>query len=349
MKANGSANPHGFGLVASEKRSPIAAVLLAAASLAALAAHAAPQPEPAAAATNAVPYTMVPKKSNESRQRDFIAAYRKAPEHPVILFGDSLTDNWRSGTNFACMSDHFQAVNAGICGDTIEGVLWRLMDMEAVLKTNPPRVATFMIGTNNFRDGTTDDDLFLGMKNLVEVLRGYCPDTKIIVFGIPPRAMPWRRKALPYTATINRRYRTLADNEHVFFFDVSPYLVDPKTGEVRAELYSGDMLHFSAKGYAEVFTPCYAGMIRLVTSDKLPDGFFRRNALWKDYLLDRISKAEGLHQTEEYLRNDHHLSTLPDYWFGEFARLEKDPGAVPRMPEEYLRQGREEGLPDFLK
>lgn len=283
------------------------------------------------------------KKGSSSHQR-IVKAFAAAPEHPIVLFGDSLTDNWR-GKRFEYMATNFPVVNAGICADRIEDVLWRLNDMLPAMKAKPPKLVTFMVGANNMGDRYTAEDVCEGQRNLVRIVRENLPAAKIIVFAIPPEAVCHDPHPKPYCAAANRLYRTIADDENVFFFDFSELLVDKHATTLLTDLYTGDRVHFTDKGYAEVITPFIAGAIRLVLSPNRPKDYTRRIGMWREYLEARLRLATRNQSTEERWRNEFFLYDLPRSLMKEFAALEKDPNYVPQLPEECLRQNREEGLP----
>ncbi len=294
-----------------------------------------------------------PLRKGSSIQEQIKKAYAAAKPHPVILFGDSLTANWR-GARFTYMATNFPVVNAGICGDRIEHLLWRIEDMSGLLASNPPSVATFLIGTNNLKLGVTAEDILLGVRRLVKTLRTTCPETKIIVFAIPPRAFPWRKRHLDFTDGANAMLSTFAprrgkEDKGVSFFDFSPLLLDADGVLIRPEYYENDALHFSDKGYAEVVTPFVAGAIRLVTAKNLPPGYIARMGDWAMYLKGRFYDADYHFALEEQLAFETHLAALPAHWMKVFAKLAADPGYTPEMPDEYLRMEREEGLPDAFR
>ena len=310
------------------------------------------------------PSTTIPnsRRKGSGRHAQIKKAYAAAPPHPVVLFGDSLTDNWR-GARFTYMATNFPAVNAGICGDRIEDVLWRVEDMKDLLTNNPPSVATFLIGTNNFGFESDPVDILLGIQELIALIRSVCPETKIILFAIPPRGFIGRKAALPFPALANEYLMSVArnhphmmsvlwdrwrhDDENVFFLDFSELLLDGEA--IRPEYYERDKLHFSDRGYAEVVTPFVAGAIRLVTARNLPHDYMRRMALWEWYLRDRRDTTEWNFALEEMLACEAHIAALPRHWMKVFSKLEADPDYTPEMPDEYLRQEREEGLPDSVK
>ncbi len=293
-----------------------------------------------------------PARKRNARHGQIKKAYAGAPAHPVVLFGDSLTDNWRGG-RFAYMATNFPVVNAGICGDRIEHLLWRIEDMHDLLTTNPPAVATFWIGTNNFSFDANPNDIARGIAKLVETVRAVCPDTKIIVFAIPPRGFVGRKKALPFPDATNpyiaSRVRTLqeAGDDKVFYFDFSALLLAGDA--IRPEYYEGDKLHFSDKGYAEVVTPFVAGAIRIVTAKNLPPDYMRKMGQWENYLRERRDMTEWNFALEEMLACETHLADLPAHWMSVFVKLAADPDYTPEMPAEYLRQAKEEGLPPSLR
>ncbi len=300
------------------------------------------------------PSTTIPnaRRKGSPRHAQIKKAYAAAPPRPVILFGDSLTDNWR-GARFAYMATNFPVVNAGICGDRIEDLLWRMEDMRDLLTNNPPSVATFLIGTNNF--GFESDPLAIrhGISKLVADFRAICPETKIVFFAIPPRGFAWRKVAIPFPAKTNPYLlwgvwnRWEKNDNDIFFFDFSELLLDGSA--IRPEYYERDCLHFSDKGYAEVVTPFVAGAIRLVTAKNLPHDYMWKMALWEKYLRDRRDVTEWNFALEEMLACETHLAALPVHWMKVFSKLAADPDYTPEMPDEYLRQEREEGLPDSVK
>ena len=300
------------------------------------------------------PSTTIPnaRRKSSPRHAQIKKTYAAAPPHPVILFGDSLTDNWR-GARFAYMATNFPVVNAGICGDRIEDLLWRVEDMRELLTNNPPSVATILIGTNNFGFESDPFAIRYGISKLVANLRAICPETKIILFAIPPRGFVGRKEALPFPAITNPELdaivvsRWLKNDNNVFFFDFSELLLDGKA--IRLAYFASDRLHFSDKGYAEVITPFVAGAIRLVTAKNLPRDYMWRMALWEQYLRDRQNVTEWNFALEEMLACETHLAALPAHWMKVFSKLEADPDYTPEMPDEYLRQEREEGLPDSVK
>ena len=301
-----------------------------------------------------VPPTTIPDplRIKNRRHIQIKSDYKKAPRNPVILFGDSLTDNWR-GRNFEYMAKNFSVVNAGICGDKVEHLFWRILDMRQMLSENQPAVATFLIGTNNFSYRFSPDDIALGVKNLISTFRAICPTTKIIVFAIPPRGFVTRPDMLPFTEITNPLIAKSIDElkaeniSDVYYFDFSDLLVSNRM--MRGEFYTNDKLHFSDKGYAEVLTPFISGTIRLVTSKNLPSDYFNKMAAWERYLKQRYTTCRNNLALEEMLACETHLKSLAPHWMSVFKKISEDGAYVPEMPAEYLRQSSAEGLPENLR
>lgn len=290
-----------------------------------------------------------PARKNNNRHKSIKKDYSNAGKNPVMLFGDSLTDNWR-GKRFERMKEIFGAngiVNGGICGDRIEHLLWRVEDMAELLKANPPSVAVFFIGTNN--GGNIAREICTGMNNLICTFREYCPQTKIVVLGLAPRGMGYNNRGVPYIDFVNHYYRTLANWKDVYYYEFSDDLMNPIDRSLKMEYYEKDALHFSDKGYAEVLTPHIAGVVKLLLSPKTPSDFFLKMALWNDYLVVRHLAAMKNQNLEELLCCEIHLNSLASFWRKTMESILKDPSFVPTMPEEYLRQEKEEGFPPPLQ
>lgn len=271
--------------------------------------------------------------------RNIQKAFAAAPERPTVLFGDSLTAHLRHKGRCEYIKAHVNAaVNAGISGDRIEDLLWRLVDMLPALKAKPPKLATVMIGTNNLRESYSVEDVFEGQKNIVRIIRENCPETKIIVFAIPPLGVNHKLCPRPRPAEINRLTRTLADDENVFFFDFSELLVNEDATELVDDFYLKDRVHFSDKGCAEAVMPFLAGAIRLVLSPTRPKDYTRQLSKWRDGLEVRYLQAVRDHAEEEQRRVKALLRGIPRSLMKEFSALEKDPNYVPQLPEECLRQ-----------
>ena len=130
-----------------------------------------------------------------------------------------------------------------------ENLLWRLRNGAA--GDLDPEVLVLMIGVNNF--GFREDspqDVYLGVKAVVEETRSAFPDARIVLLGILPYGQggpesPERQRV----AETNRLLAMLGDDPRVEFHDIgAAFLYD---GAIPPEIMA-DYLHPTERGY-EIF------------------------------------------------------------------------------------------------
>ncbi len=116
---------------------------------------------------------------------------------PEILFlGDSITDFWDNGLTgtpetqrgINVWTNHYvprAAYNAGIAGDKIEDLRWRVENGLFVNTNNDPRVIVMMIGHNNGADPATNQ--VAGMRMIVDYILTQTPVTsEFLILGTFP-------------------------------------------------------------------------------------------------------------------------------------------------------------------
>jgi lysophospholipase L1-like esterase len=154
--------------------------------------------------------------------------------HTDLLFlGDSITDLWRD--NLDLFNERFPgAANFGVSYDTIEDVRWRVEagEIEAV----HPKVIVLLIGVNNLWNGESEDQIVLGVSNLVALIRVKQPDVRIVLIGLLPNDKP--------VSEINARLSRLPGIE---FIDFGPKLLNPD-GSFN-DAMQPDHLHLGPDGY----------------------------------------------------------------------------------------------------
>ncbi|CAG2116485.1 unnamed protein product [Medioppia subpectinata] len=165
----------------------------------------------------------------------------------VVFIGASIVQYWcEEGCRVWDQYYHRNgAVNYGICGDTIQNVLWRVR--HRVLDGLQPRVVVLQCGANNMEPfgRPTDEDIGRGVGQLIGEIRAKLPDAKIISVGLMPLSDPqFTAKARRVNACI----APFADGKDVHFLDLIPHMTD-SDGQQRGELFT-DGLHLSAEGYA---------------------------------------------------------------------------------------------------
>ena len=153
-----------------------------------------------------------------------------------------------------------------------ENILWNLKNGE--LEGQSPKVVTLLIGTNNCDDANytvvhTAEEILMGTKAIVELLRERLPDTKILLLRIFPRTNVYKKPDGTERGSATRRFTTnqragdlvadLADDEHIFFLDVNHVFLRPD-GSIDPKLMP-DLLHPSPEGarlWAEAMEPILA-------------------------------------------------------------------------------------------
>ena len=164
----------------------------------------------------------------------------------LLFFGDSITDFWRGDGNYIWKKTFIPmgAADFGIGGDKVENVLWRVRNGE--LDQINPRVVVLLIGTNNLTTNTVDE-ITATQAELVAEIRQRSPATKILLFGIFPRATRWSAEFNKNIAPINLILSQLDEGRFIRFMDIGEKFKSPY-GEISQKImYDG--LHLTEKGY----------------------------------------------------------------------------------------------------
>jgi lysophospholipase L1-like esterase len=166
----------------------------------------------------------------------------------LLLIGDSITQGWADEGRriWDAYYGRRRAVNLGFNDDRTEHVLWRLEHGE--IEGIAPKLAVVMIGTNN--TGARHDppeETAAGIQAILTTLRKGLPGTKILLLGVFPRSPSADDPLRRLNAAINDRLRACADNQQVFFLDLSRHFLDDR-GRLSQDLMP-DYLHPSERGY----------------------------------------------------------------------------------------------------
>jgi beta-glucosidase len=164
------------------------------------------------------------------------------------MIGDSITQGWSDEGRHVWNTyyGHRRAVNLGFSGDCTEHVLWRLNHGE--IDGIAPKLAVVMIGTNNTgarRD--LPEETAAGIQAILSTLRTSLPDTKILLLGVFPRGASSDAPLRRVNVAINALIRSYADNQRVFFLDLSSLFLDNQ-GLLSQHLMP-DYLHPNEQGY----------------------------------------------------------------------------------------------------
>ena len=216
-----------------------------------------------------VPVTLVPVPSvlpGAQQRFEQIASQAALGDENVVFVGDSITQLWQGKVGLPAWNQDFAplpSVDAGIAGDTIENVLWRLE--VGNLNGVSPKLAVVMIGLNDLSQGASSSDVAAGITAVVQTLRTEFPAIKILLLGLLPglQVAPdsiYRQEI----AQVNQILEPLADGQHVWFLDLTPYFINPD-GSTNQSLYQADHTHPNASGY-QVMAQAIAPWVRDLSS-----------------------------------------------------------------------------------
>ena len=162
----------------------------------------------------------------QQRHAQVLEQVRAHPDTPLLLIGDSITQNYEKADapdeDFLPTWQAFYgsrgALNLGFSGDGTQHVLWRLNHGE--VDGLHPKVAVLLIGTNN--TGWLEQDAMqtqLGIDAVIASLEQKLPDTRILLVGLLPSDISTGKSRAD--AEVNRylaeRY---GDNPRVTYLDV---------------------------------------------------------------------------------------------------------------------------------
>jgi lysophospholipase L1-like esterase len=195
--------------------------------------------------------------------------------------GDSITRRW--GTSDAQYRDFLEnwrrnffgwnAANFGWGADTVQNVLWRVMNGE--LDDVHPKVIVLMAGTNNVGgmprqgvDAAVVESVANGVKAILEVVRQKAPAATVVLMGITPRTdSRGGASVMPTIDAINARYAAMADGRVVRYLNINPQLAgDDSTPR---EGVTVDGLHLSLTGY-QVWADALEPILREVLGPRAP-------------------------------------------------------------------------------
>lgn len=184
------------------------------------------------------------------RHNDIVSLNKKSPPRNVII-GNSIIHYWGGEPQAAIANgadswDRYLAPlnvrNLGFGWDRIENVLWRVY--HGALDGYQPEHILLMIGTNNLKLNT-NDDIIVGLKQLVEAVRIRQPRAQILLSGILPR-----RNMEQLIFRLNQDIKKLAGVSKVTYVEPGRVLLNAK-GKIEESLFS-DGLHPNAKGYQKL-------------------------------------------------------------------------------------------------
>ncbi|CAG2105419.1 unnamed protein product [Medioppia subpectinata] len=186
--------------------------------------------------------------------------------------------------------------NYGIGGDTTSNVLWRIQNQE--LDGLTPKVIVMSSGpgfnTMHHNESVSASDVLRGQQEIVSELRAKFAAAKHIIIGHTPYTNP---SISERSKQINVEMKKLADNNTVFFIDLTPNLTD-SSGHQIPELFNGDHLHLSLDGSLITSTVVTFLGIELCSADvqpwePSPTGWTQRHKDLVKYTHDHQKQIHG--------------------------------------------------------
>ena len=178
---------------------------------------------------------------------DEINSAIKTQPHRMLIFGDSLTENFDRGVWDQHMSPR-GVLNAGVGGDRTDHLRWRLE--RGHLDGPSPQGIVLQIGTNDLGYGWLPELAAEGIRATLLELRKRVPAAPILLLGLWPREDIPRILERHEIAAVNRMIEACADGFAIRYADLGPLLLAPD-GWLSAQI-SRDRLHLNAQGYSRI-------------------------------------------------------------------------------------------------
>ncbi|RAJ88051.1 lysophospholipase L1-like esterase [Chitinophaga dinghuensis] len=173
----------------------------------------------------------------------------------IVFAGNSITQGLGGHRTRTTNRAGFQAFDstfskwkwecAGISGDRVQNLLWRLQNGQ--YKQSQPKVLVVTIGVNNFGDNDSGAEIAAGILEIANWVKRNMPGTKLLLTGLLPTGFTPEE---PRRQKYNEIHQVLAAANH----DGYTYL--PLTsaftnsdGTLDAGCYAKDGIHLTAEGY----------------------------------------------------------------------------------------------------
>ena len=163
------------------------------------------------------------------------------PDNSLVFLGDSLTEraDWNE------LLGRHDAVNRGIGGDTVPGLLSRLAP---VLRARPKTIV-LLIGINDLDRGAKPEAVAADLETLLARLRAELPQTVLIVQSVLPMRDVGRGVSVAQASVseLNGLLVEACRQHQARYLDLQPALVD-REGALDAAV-TKDGIHLNGEGY----------------------------------------------------------------------------------------------------
>ncbi len=184
----------------------------------------------------------------EVLKQEAAAVAKQQPERLTVLLGDSLS-LWFPADQLP--SDRTW-LNQGISGDTTAAMVKRI----SFLDETKPQTLFVMAGINDFKKGSTVDEVLESYRTMIQNFKQKHPSSEIVIQAVLPHGAemtgvddPEQVLAIPNDQIVkfNQKLVSLAKEEQILFLNLHPLFAD-KEGFLRSDLTT-DGLHLNPSGY----------------------------------------------------------------------------------------------------
>jgi len=184
----------------------------------------------------------------EVLKQEAAAVAKQQPERLTVLLGDSLS-LWFPADQLP--SDRTW-LNQGISGDTTAAMAKRI----SFLDETKPQTLFVMAGINDFKKGSTVDEVLESYRTMIQNFKQKHPSSEIVIQAVLPHGAemtgvddPEQVLAIPNDQIVkfNQKLVSLAKEEQILFLNLHPLFAD-KEGFLRSDLTT-DGLHLNPSGY----------------------------------------------------------------------------------------------------
>jgi lysophospholipase L1-like esterase len=160
----------------------------------------------------------------------------------VLFLGSSSIRLWET---LAADFPGVDIINRGFGGSHITDSIVHFDDL---VLPHRPRLIVFYAGSNDVASGKTPEQVAADFREFCSRVAEVLPETRILFISLQMAPARWAlREKMVLTNAYVAAY--CAADARLTFVDVNPHVLTPE-GEPRTELYSPDMLHMGADGYA---------------------------------------------------------------------------------------------------
>jgi lysophospholipase L1-like esterase len=162
------------------------------------------------------------------------------PRKAIVFVGSSTIRRWDLGKSFLGMD----VINRGFGGSELAD---SVHFAPRIVLPYEPRTVVLYAGDNDIGAGKTPEQVAEDFQAFTRVIFDRLPKTRIVFISIKPSPLRWKvvdkgRKANDLIADLCKK------DDRIVYVDVTKAMLDAD-GKPRRELFAGDGLHLTAKGY----------------------------------------------------------------------------------------------------